>query len=255
MLSTARSMSTPKGFVHSFETGGTVDGPGVRLVVFMAGCPLRCQYCHNPDMQKMSGGKAMSLDEVMTEIKSHAGFIKRARGGVTISGGEPLAQGPFVTEILRACKAEGLHTALDSSGYSGHEDHALTADLLDQLDMVLLDVKSGLPDVYKEVTGAELAPTIRTLKRLGARDIDVWVRFVLVPDLTDSEDNIRAVASLLKEHEVGVKRVDILPFHKMGEYKWRMLGKTYRLADTHAATPDDVERALSIFAEYGIEAV
>lgn len=231
------------GWIHSYESAGMIDGPGIRFIVFLTGCPLSCAYCHNPDCMKLKTGRRVGADEVMAEIRSAANFIKRAGGGVTISGGEPLVQPEFVRTILRACKELGLHTALDTSGYLGkHADD----EILSLTDLVLLDIKSGLPEVYKDVTGVELQPTIDFARRLSDMGKPVWIRFVMVPGLTDAPDNVAAVAEIVKDIKT-VQRVEVLPFHKMGEYKWERLGMTYRLKETDEPTPEQTQAIRDAF--------
>src|SRR5512143_138394 len=169
------------GYIHSVESGGTVDGPGVRFVVFTTGCPLRCLYCHNPDSLHLKDGRQVSSAKVVAEIAGYAPFLKRARGGVTISGGEPLAQPAFTAAVLRGCKRLGLHTALDTSGYLGA---AAPDALLADTDLVLLDIKSFDPETYRRLTGVALQPTLDFARRLAALDKAMWVRYVLVPGLT-----------------------------------------------------------------------
>lgn len=239
------------GYLHSVETAGTVDGPGVRFVVFLTGCALRCQYCHNPDCLHLKDGNLVRADDVVAEIGRYAKFLKRARGGVTVTGGEPLVQPAFTTRILEGAKRLGLHTALDTSGHLG----ALADDrLLAATDLVLLDIKSADPDIYRETTGRELAPTLAFADRLDRLGKPVWARFVLVPGLTDDPANVRGVAAICAAHGT-VERVDVLPFHQMGAEKWEKLGLTYRLADTPEPTEAETERARQVFRDAGIAAV
>ena len=184
------------GYVHSVESAGSLDGPGVRFVAFLAGCRLSCAYCHNPDSQKMSNGKLVSSTALLEEIALYKPYFQHTHGGVTISGGEPLVQPAFTEALLRGCKAMGLHTALDTSGFAG--DRAPDS-LLDVTDLVLLDIKSGLPGLYQRVTGVPLQSTLDFAQRLKARGLPIWVRFVLVPGLTDGEDNIQAVAKIVAD--------------------------------------------------------
>lgn len=241
--------NTLTGYIHSVETAGTVDGPGVRYVVFLSGCPLRCQYCHNPDMMKMKRGTVKTVDEVWDDIAPYASFLKRAKGGVTVSGGEPLAQPEFTHEILKHCKRQGLHTALDTSGFLGEK---ASDALLENVDLVLLDIKSGIPETYMQATGVSLVPTLNFALRLERLNKPMWIRFVLVPGLTDDPDNIERLAEFVKTMK-SVQRVDILPFHKMGEYKWKDLGMDYKLKDTAEPTLEQIEKARAIFAKHGIE--
>lgn len=237
------------GMVHSWELVTAVDGPGTRVTVFLNGCPLRCLYCHNPDTWARKDGTAMTVDEVMERISRYTGVLKAMKGGVTLSGGEPLFQHNFTAKILRRCKELGLHTALDTSGYLG----ARASDaLLDDVDLVLLDVKSGLPDVYEKATKRALAPTLEFGRRIAARGTPIWVRFVLVPDLTDGWENVEAVAEYVATLAT-VQRVEVLPFHQMGRDKWREMGLTYELADTQPPSKELVARVRAQFADRGLQ--
>ncbi|MBC2606753.1 pyruvate formate lyase-activating protein [Pelagicoccus albus] len=237
------------GHIHSVETCGTVDGPGLRYVLFLSGCPLRCQYCHNPDAQGRPAGSEKTAGEVLADVVKYKNFIKR--GGLTISGGEPLMQPEFVHALFRGAKEQGLHTTLDTSGFLGHR---ASDRLLDNVDLVLLDIKSFDPTTYKKVTGVTLSPTLEFAKRLDAKGIDVWIRFVLVPGLTDAEENIDGLAEFVSELG-NVAKVEILPFHKMGESKYKQMDLPYHLADTSEPEPEEVERARSIFARHGVKAI
>lgn len=237
------------GHIHSVETCGTVDGPGLRYVLFTSGCPLRCLYCHNPDSQGKPCGSVKTAEEVLTDVLRYRNFIKR--GGLTISGGEPLMQPDFVHAVFKGAKAAGLHTALDTSGFLGYK---ASDALLEDVDLVLLDIKSWNPATYQKVTGVAIGPTLEFADRLDALGKPVWIRFVLVPGLTDAESNIDGLAKFIATLG-NVERVEILPFHKMGERKYRELGIPYTLADTQPPSEEQVDRARSIFAHYGIKTV
>lgn len=236
------------GFVHSIELGSFVDGPGVRFVVFIAGCPLRCQYCHNPDAWRCKPGQRTSAKTVLAQIEHSAAFLKSGDGGVTVSGGEPLAQAEFAHEIIAGAKALGLHTALDTSGFLSDR---LTEEMLSDIDLVLLDIKAFDPDKYRELTGVELAPTLELAERLAAACKPTWIRYVLVPDLTDDPADITAVARYVAQLK-NVERLEVLPFHQMAAHKWRELGLTYRLAATQPPTDEEVARAVALFEDEGI---
>jgi pyruvate formate lyase activating enzyme len=236
------------GWIHSVETGGTVDGPGIRYVLFMSGCPLRCLYCHNPDTQHMHDGTRTTSTEILDDIALYATFLKRAHGGLTLSGGEPLVQPEFSHAILRGCKEMGLHTALDTAGFLGlHADDYLLADV----DLVLLDIKAFSEPTYRDLTGVALQPTLDFARRLAAMNKPVWIRYVLVPGLTDRFDEIEGLAAFLRELG-NIERVDVLPFHKMGEFKWAEAGAKYRLTDTPPPSRDLLERTRNAFSSQGL---
>ncbi|NJK34860.1 MAG: pyruvate formate lyase-activating protein [Oscillatoriales cyanobacterium SM2_2_1] len=243
MLSSAPSTNAVRGRVHSWETMGTVDGPGIRYVVFMQGCPLRCLYCHNPDCQAITGGQEHTVEEILQDILRYRSYLRH--GGVTVSGGEPLMQPAFVAALLQECQRWGLHTALDTSGCASLEAAAM---VIPYADLVLLDIKSGDPELYRTVTGGSLTPTVAIARYLAELGKPVWIRYVLVPGLTDQPHNIGAVADFVATLG-NVLRVEVLPFHKMGEYKWMELGLDYRLKETPEPTPDQVRLAKQIFGD------
>lgn len=234
--------------VHSWELVTAVDGPGTRMTLFLAGCPLRCQYCHNPDTWRQRDGALRTLDEVWARVERYASVFEATGGGLTVSGGEPLQQSAFVERLARRCAERGIHVALDTSGFLG--DHA-SDRLLDDLGLVLLDVKSGLPDTYREVTGRALQPTIDFGDRLARRAVPTWIRYVLVPGLTDSSDNVAAAADLVAAWP-NVERVEVLPFHQFGSGKWDALGIEYRLRDTRPPSRELVERVRARFRARGL---
>lgn len=236
------------GSVHSWELVTAVDGPGTRLTVFMAGCPLRCLYCHNADTWQMRDGKAVEHDALVARIKRYRGVFEATGGGLTISGGEPLQQPAFVGRVLAAAKQLGVHTAIDTSGFLGA---ACTDEMLDNLDLVLLDVKSGDPETYRKVTGRRLEPTLEFGRRLAERGIETWIRFVLVPGLTDDVENVAKVADYATSLS-SVTRVEVLPFHQMGQDKWETLGIRYELQDTEPPSPELVERVRGQFRDRGL---
>ncbi|MEV0094887.1 pyruvate formate-lyase-activating protein [Streptomyces sp. NPDC050738] len=240
------------GSVHSWDLSTGLDGPGTRFVTFLAGCPLSCLYCHNPDTMKMRNGKRTSADEMVAEAAKYTTFIRASGGGATISGGEPLLQPVFAGELFHRYKHElGLHTALDTSGYLGAR---ATDAMLRDVDLVLLDIKSWEPATYREVTSRDLRPTLDFARRLADLGKEVHVRFVLVPGLTDAPHNIDGVAAFAASLG-NVSRVDVLPFHKLGEAKWEALGKDFTLHDTPSPTPDQVAAAKKIFAGHGLQAI
>ncbi|MFI6985992.1 pyruvate formate-lyase-activating protein [Embleya sp. NPDC050154] len=238
------------GRVHSWDMSTGVDGPGTRFVLFLNGCPLRCLYCSNPDTWHLRDGQRTSADEVMDKITACRDFLLATGGGVTITGGEPLLQAPFVETVLGRCRERGLHTALDTSGFLG----ARAGDrLLSVTDLVLLDIKSFDPDAYRDLTGRELAPTLAFARRLAAAEIPVWLRFVLVPNVTEDAamiDELAAFAAGLGN----VERVDVLPFHKLGAAKYDNLGIVFPLRDTPSPTAELVARVSAQFRAHGLRA-
>jgi len=243
------------GSVHSWELVTAVDGPGTRLTTFLSGCPLQCLYCHNPDTLQMKDGKPVTSDELLTRIARYQGVFRATGGGITLSGGEVLMQPAFAARILRGAKELGIHTAIDTSGFLGA---SATDAMLEDVDLVLLDVKSGDPDTYRRVTGRELEPTLEFGRRLAElpHGPEVWVRFVLVPGLTDDEANVEAVAAYaasLNDIMPGtVTRVEVLPFHQMGRDKWDALGRDYQLGDTEPPSPERTERVREQLRAHGL---
>ncbi|MEV4642944.1 pyruvate formate-lyase-activating protein [Actinoplanes sp. NPDC049548] len=239
------------GSVHSFDISTGVDGPGTRFVAFLAGCPLRCLYCHSPDTWYRRSGKPTTAAALLTEVGRYERFLKVAGGGVTISGGEPLQQAAFTREVLRGCKDLRLHTALDTSGFLGsYADDAL----LDVTDLVLLDIKSGDPATYRRVTRTgRLEPTVRFAHRLADRGISIWIRFVLVPGLTDDPANVDEVASIAAGMPT-VERVEVLPFHRLGAAKYAALGIPFPLTGTPVPDGTLLERVRGQFRDHGLTA-
>jgi pyruvate formate lyase activating enzyme len=236
------------GYVHSWEVGSTVDGPGLRFVAFLTGCLLRCQYCHNPDTWHKLNGRPATVSHMMHEIAKYAEVLKMSRGGITLSGGEPVVQYAFMMEIFRRCKALGLHTAIDTAGRLGAR---LTDEDLMQIDLNILDIKSGDPAVYKTVTGHPLQPTLDYARRLSDLRRPMWVRFVLAPGLTDDYDNVEKVADICAGLE-SVERVEILRFHQMGREKWHRLGIPYLLEHVEPPAPELTERVRGQFRSRGL---
>jgi pyruvate formate lyase activating enzyme len=236
------------GSLHSWELVTAVDGPGTRMTTFLSGCPLQCLYCHNPDTMEMRRGEPVTATELLERIARYRSIFEVTGGGVTISGGEPLMQPAFVARILRGAKEMGLHTAVDTSGYLGAH---CTDEMLDDIDLVLLDVKSGIPETYKRVTGRELRPTLDFGRRLAAHGTEIWIRFVLVPGLTDAPENVDAVADYVATLST-VSRVEVLPFHQMGRDKWDSLGMRYELEGTAPPTPELVTRVREQFRARGL---
>ena len=236
------------GYVHSWEVGSTVDGPGIRFVGFLTGCLLRCQYCHNPDTWHLYNGHAVTVGRAMREIGKYAQVLRISQGGITLSGGEPQLQRRFTTAIFRHCKQLGMHTCIDTSGRLGDR---FTDDELMDIDLNLLDIKSGDPATYEKVTRQPLQPTIDYARRLSALRRPMWIRFVLVPGLTDDYDNVEKVADICAGL-ASVERVEILRFHQMGRDKWHKLGLEYKLENVETPDTELTERVRGQFRSRGL---
>ena len=239
------------GFVHSFTTGSAVDGPGMRVVAWLAGCQFRCVYCHNPDTWKMTNGMPVPLERAVEQIKKYRHGLATMKGGLTISGGEPLMQHRFVLKVFAAAKQMGIHTALDSNGYFGER---LSDEDLGVIDLVLLDLKAMTPELHRRLTGMDNKTIHEFARRLAAARKPIWVRFVLVPGWTDDMAEVERIAAFAAELG-NVERVDVLPFHQMGRYKWEKLGMNYELNDTQPPSRATVDEALARFRAAGLKAV
>ena len=234
------------GRIHSFESFGTVDGPGVRFVVFMQGCPLRCLFCHNPDTWNPQGKcqYELSPQELTDEVVRYRPFIKS--GGVTVSGGEPLMQADFVADFFDLCHREGLHTALDTSGavIGGSVER-----VLDNTDLVLLDIKTMDAELYPRLTGISQSNNLAFLDILERRRLKTWVRHVVVPGLTDDDHWLRRLGEHVARYEC-VERIEILPYHTLGEHKYEQLGMKYRLGGTPALSTERAAEIRAMLSEY-----
>jgi pyruvate formate lyase activating enzyme len=238
------------GYAHSYETSSRYDGPGLRVVLFVSGCLLRCTYCHNPDTWHLKDGTYISAQDVLDRLASFAPALRLLDGGLTISGGEPMVQLAFTRRIFAGAKKLGLHTAIETSGFLG--DRA-DDKYLDALDLVLLDIKSGDPDTYRRVTGRDLAPTLRFAERLAAIGKPVWVRFTLVPGLTDDPANVESIARFVAPMK-NVEWVEVQPFHQLGAFKWKAMHLEYQNDRTVAPTSELVNRVLEQFRTAGCRA-
>ncbi len=237
------------GFLHSFTTGSTVDGPGVRVVGWTTGCHWRCLYCHNPDTWTMSNGIPVTLTRATEQLRKYRHGLKIMSGGFTLSGGEPLMQDRFAVKLFTAVKAMGIHTALDTNGSLGNR---LSDAELEEIDLVLLDLKMWDPERHRRLTGMDNAPVLDFARRLAERRRPIWVRFVLVPGLSDDVENVANIARF--SASLGnVKRVDVLPFHQMGRFKWKELKLNYTLNDVQPASIEAVESACAQFRSEGLK--
>lgn len=249
-MSVLKAANEPvRGRVHSFESGGMVDGPGLRFVVFLQGCPLRCLFCHNPDTWAMNApAMEMSSAEVIQKARGYKTWMDSSGGGLTISGGESLAQPDFTRDILLRARDAGIHTALDTSGYGRL---SVISPCFDAADLVLLDIKTANPELHKELCGVNLSVIRRSLDYLIETNRKLWVRHVIVPGLTDVAEDLELLKQLLLSIP-NLQRFEFLPFHKMGEAKWAELGKTYTLKDTPAPEPEFIRSLNEEFEAAGI---
>jgi pyruvate formate lyase activating enzyme len=238
------------GFLHSFTTGSTVDGPGVRVVGWTTGCQLRCLYCHNPDTWNMSNGIPVTLARATEELRKYRHGLKIMSGGFTLSGGEPLMQDRFAVKLFATAKSIGIHTALDTNGFLGSR---LSDTELEQIDLVLLDIKMWDPERHRHLTGMDNAPVLTFARRLAERKRPIWVRFVLVPGLSDDAENVAHIASF-SAGLGNVERVDVLPFHQMGRFKWKELKLNYTLDDVQPPSVETIERVCAQFRSEGLRA-
>lgn len=239
------------GFLHSFTTGSAVDGPGVRVVAWTAGCHWRCLYCHNPDTWTLTNGIPVTLARATEEIRKYRQGLKVMAGGLTVSGGEPLFQDRFVVKLFTAAKRMGIHTTLDTNGGLGSR---LSDADLDQIELIILDVKTWDPERHRHLTGMDNASTLEFAQRLARRQMPLWVRLVLVPGLTDDVENVTQIARF-SARLGNVERVDVLPFHQMGRFKWKELNLNYTLNDVSPPSHEAVEHACAIFRAEGLKAL
>ena len=238
-------------FIHSYETFGTVDGPGVRFVVFLQGCPLKCKYCHNRDMWEV--GKAHIIEdaeETFQKIERYKHYYILG-GGITVTGGEPCLQSEYITSLFAMCKRDELHTALDTSGYILNDS---VCQALDLTDLVMLDIKSIDEKQHEELTGVSLKPIIRFLEYLAKINKTVWIRHVVIPNITYNDDLLCKLACFIKKYP-NIEKVDVLPYHTMGAFKWKAMGLVYPLQDTPPLSDEQTKHAKEIFIQAGIEIV
>ena len=213
------------GRVHSIESMGLVDGPGIRTVVFFQGCKLRCAYCHNPDTWQVNEGAEYTPEELVSKIKRFKPYFERSNGGVTFSGGDPLMQPEFLVECLKLCKENGIHTCIDTSGYGfGEYD-----EILKYADLVLLDIKHIDSIGYKELTGQDAKGINTFLDAIRTSQTPVWVRHVVVPGMTDSKDHIQKISAIVNEEIPTAEKVELLPYHNLGTNKYQRLNMKYKL--------------------------
>ena len=236
------------GNIHSYESMGTVDGPGIRFVVFLQGCPLRCKFCHNPDTWDIKEKKIQeSPEETLKKLKRYKNYFGK-KGGVTVTGGEPLVQSEYVLELFKLCKQEGIHTALDTSGYIFNEK---VKEVLKYTDLVLLDIKTIDKEIYRDLTRVELDNTLKFLNYLQEIKKPVWVRHVVVPTITDNDELLEETAKFISKFE-NVEMVEILPYHTLGVFKYQELGLEYPLKDIEDLGYERKVEIMEMFKKYNL---
>ena len=228
--------------VHSIETFGTVDGPGVRFVIFLQGCHLQCKYCHNRDTWDINSGKYMSVEELVTQIEKYKTYIT-PNGGVTVTGGEPLLQPYFLVSLFKELKAKNILTAIDTSGMVAITD--IIKEVLSLTDLVLLDIKHIDPKKCKDLVGFSNEKELAFAKYLSDNNIDIWIRQVIIPGITDNEHDLLKLKDFIHSLKT-VKKIELLPYHNLGAYKWEQLGLNYELKDIKPASSEDIKRAKRI---------
>ena len=229
------------GNIHSIESFGTVDGPGIRLVVFMQGCPMRCLYCHNPDTWSFTENRKVSVDEIIKKYDSVKEFLKN--GGITVTGGEPLAQIEFITELFKKAKAKNIHTAIDTSGILFNRNNTEKLDeLLKYTDLVMLDIKHISDEKHKKLTGFSNKNILDFAKYLSENNIPMWIRHVVVPTINDNDEYLRELGKFLATLD-SIKALDMLPYHNMAEPKYENLGIKYPLKNIPPATKEQIVHA------------
>ena len=233
-----------KASIHSFFAGGTVDGPGIRYVIFFKGCPLRCKYCHNPDTWKMEGGMELTVDEIVSRAIRYKGYFG-AQGGVTCTGGEPLVQLDFLIELFKALKAKGINTCLDTSGILYRKDDPRYLELIKYTDLVLLDIKHIDNEEHKILTGMPNDRVLEFAEFLSDNGIHMWIRHVLVPGITLNDEYLKRLRDYVSTLKT-VDKIEVLPYHTMGVNKYTELGIKYPLEGVNAPTKEEVRHAKEI---------
>lgn len=243
-------MTQSSGFIHSIESFGTVDGPGIRFVVFFQGCPMRCLYCHNPDTWHLTDGQQMTVEEILAQFRKNKAFY--TKGGITATGGEPLMQLDFLTALFEAAKAEGVHTCLDTSGITFRpEEEQLTERfdrLMDATDLIMLDLKQVIPERHKALTGQSNENILAFARYASEKGKRLWIRHVVVPGWTDDEESLTALGRFMAELK-SVKALDVLPYHTLGVHKYQQMGVPYPLEGVEPLEQMDAERARSVILQ------
>ncbi|WP_434359461.1 pyruvate formate lyase 1-activating protein [Parasalinivibrio latis] len=240
------------GRIHSFESCGTVDGPGIRFIVFLQGCLFRCKYCHNRDTWDLHDGRDATVEEIMKELRSYRHFINASGGGVTASGGEAMLQPEFVRDLFRAAKAEGIHTCLDTNGHIRKFTDVID-EALEVTDLVMLDIKQMDDEIHQDLVGVSNKRTLDFARYLNKIGKTTWIRYVVVPGYTDDDASAHKLGEFLKDMD-NVEKIEMLPYHKLGEHKWEAMGYDYPLPGVEPPSKETMERVKNILEGYGLKA-
>lgn len=235
---------------HSYESCGTVDGPGIRFILFLQGCLMRCKYCHNRDTWDLHSDKEISVEELMKEVLSYRHFMNASGGGVTASGGEAILQAEFVRDWFRACKAEGIHTCLDTNGFVRSYEPVID-ELLDVTDLVLLDLKQLNDSIHQNLIGVPNKRTLQFAKYLEKRGQKTWIRYVVVPGYTDADEDVHKLGEFIKDMK-NIEKVELLPYHRLGAHKWEAMGEKYELEHVKPPTKESLAHIQQILEGYGL---
>jgi len=240
-------MSTT-GRIHSFESCGTVDGPGIRFIVFLQGCKMRCKYCHNRDTWDMKDGKQVTVEEIINDAKSYKHFMRASGGGVTCSGGEALLQPEFVRDFFRAAQAEGMHTCLDTNGHISK-----LTDVVDEVlaasDLVMLDLKQMKDEIHQDLVGVSNKRSLDFARYLNKIGQTTWIRYVVVPGYTDDEESAHLLGEFIKDMD-NIEKIEMLPYHKLGAHKWEALGYDYPLEGVNPPPKETMDNIKAILEQY-----
>jgi len=236
------------GRVHSIETCGTVDGPGIRFIIFLQGCLMRCKYCHNRDTWDTEAGTERTVEELMQELLQYRNFMDASGGGITISGGEAMLQPEFVLAMFKACRLEGIHTCLDTNGFVRKIDET-TKEILDHTDLVLLDIKQMDNKKHIDLTHVSNKYTLEFAKYLAEHDQAVYLRYVVVPGITDDLDDAHALGKFIEPMK-NIVKIEMLPYHELGKHKWTAMGEEYPLDGVHPPTRESMIAVQQVLQQY-----
>ena len=235
------------GKIHSMESFGTVDGPGVRFVVFFEGCPMRCLYCHNPDTWHLEDGQEMSAEEILSRMERNRSFYRT--GGITATGGEPMLQIDFLTELFAGAKERGIHTCLDTNGFVRRSDPVID-ELLEVTDLVMLDLKQMNDEIHQNLVGVSNHRTLEFAKYLANKNVKVWIRYVVVPGWSDDDDSAHRLGEFTRDMG-NVEKIELLPYHELGKHKWVAMGEEYKLDGVKPPKKETMESVKGILEQYG----